>query len=758
MALFSALQKFITKNGQPVEGASVLVKLAGSATAATVYATRDGGAKSNPFLTLANGNALCYVSPGRYDMTVTFNAEQVTFNDVEVGPVSNIGTFAAGGVVTDPDQLVEDADGNKWRWDGALNYTFAPGEDPESVVGWVKWVDAPGLVSAFEQALAGPDSTVMVGGVEAGMLSDKRRVDRSRVMSIISAADALRRKKPSIKAMLENDIKNRLSAQFTTVGSYGTGFDGLVFGNYEDYGGNQQPAEIYFFVGAREVGEWTISVSIGLVSGAIARVTGSAAKSNSVVTGSSEPTLSALSRSGDVFTGGITTTISSEYAGFKINTDGVTSGDKFVIYSFTLTSPTGVIYTNNNTRFLQNAVCNLSRRAASRRTYLQYWPDRSLSRVNGALSGKVPLSLFIGPDAVLDTQNPATGFTVNAYGIEQTRPLACVTAAQLADVYYRAGLGYPAIMCLPGEYDNISPSNVYAHFQLDYPRLIQSDYRVYAPFGPAIFKKTTAGGSGAVIDTGSTLSSSLAGKTLFTYDIHADASQGRPYRVQWLNWLAYKNTASMAESGVDCFELDNNDFVFERCEAGGAGNDGFNHHGFGHGVLIDCIADSNQDDGFSPHDLCTFEVWGGEYTNNGKGNIIPAFGAQGFCVGVYSGGATGLSDRARPTNYGGYVCIATDERRDTTMFLVDCTDVGSAIGINSCGKNSNIRAIGFNGSGNSEYPAGNFAWSSEASPEVFYKPGNIEIYNSTFNNQTNFGINDPVKFAILSSTTLDGDA
>lgn len=173
MALFSALQKFITKDGRPVEGASVIVKLAGSATPATLYATRDGGVKSNPFLTDAAGNALCYVSPGRYDMTVTFSAEQVTFNDVEVGPVSSIGSFAAGGVVTDPDQLVEDAAGNKWRWAGPLNYTFAPGEDPELVVGWVKWADAPGLALQLEQSLAAEGSLKLIGGTPAGDIGER---------------------------------------------------------------------------------------------------------------------------------------------------------------------------------------------------------------------------------------------------------------------------------------------------------------------------------------------------------------------------------------------------------------------------------------------------------------------------------------------------------------------------------------------------------------------------------------------------------
>lgn len=134
MALFSALQKFITKDGQPVEGASVIVKLAGSATPATLYATRDGGAKSNPFLTDSAGNALCYVSPGRYDMTVTFNAEQVTFNDVEVGPVSQVGSFTDGVTLTDPDQWVRDNDGALWEYTGSTaNFPLqvAPGSAPD---------------------------------------------------------------------------------------------------------------------------------------------------------------------------------------------------------------------------------------------------------------------------------------------------------------------------------------------------------------------------------------------------------------------------------------------------------------------------------------------------------------------------------------------------------------------------------------------------------------------------------------------------
>jgi len=174
MALYSALQKFITKEGAPVEGANVLVRLSGSTTAAMLYTTRTGTSKSNPFTTLANGEALCYVEPGRYDMIVTKGADQVTFADVEVGPVSFAGTFAAGGVITSYDQLFVDDEGGRWQWGGALNKTVAPGEDPTEVDGWTLVVDA-----GLRSGLADDNSVIPVAGVPARNLgrSSKAVVD-----------------------------------------------------------------------------------------------------------------------------------------------------------------------------------------------------------------------------------------------------------------------------------------------------------------------------------------------------------------------------------------------------------------------------------------------------------------------------------------------------------------------------------------------------------------------------------------------------
>lgn len=58
------------------------------------------------------------------------------------GGLSLAGTFAAGGTITSNQQLVEDSDGNKWRWTGTLNYTFSAGENPNSVAGWELFSDS----------------------------------------------------------------------------------------------------------------------------------------------------------------------------------------------------------------------------------------------------------------------------------------------------------------------------------------------------------------------------------------------------------------------------------------------------------------------------------------------------------------------------------------------------------------------------------------------------------------------------------------
>ena len=64
------------------------------------------------------------------------------------------------------------------------------------------------------------------------------------------------------------------------------------------------------------------------------------------------------------------------------------------------------------------------------------------------------------------------------------------------------------------------------------------------------------------------------------------------------------------------------------CEGSRNTNDGFNFHGFGDTVLINCVARMNSDDGVSHHDKCTGVIDGGEFSGNTTSGICPAYGAN----------------------------------------------------------------------------------------------------------------------------------
>lgn len=576
--------------------------------------------------------------------------------------------------------------------------------------------------------------------------------DRSRVMSIISSSDSVRKYKPNIKQQLKSDIASRLST-FDKIESYQFGATdlGLVFGGYTGYDSSViQPMISVFVPASGEIGEWNCDVTIKSVSGLTSTFTVSGALVVDPFAGGVAPTLSATTVAGDVWSVAITNTSADEYIGFYIKGSTLSITDRFIITGYEITSPSGVVWSSDQNKILSESIVSLSRRSTSQRSIAQRWQNGEVSRMHGNLSGNAPRSVWIGASATLteDSDSSSVGYLFDAFGYSGLRPMTAITAFQLLKVFAANGLDYPAIMCLPGTYDSLSSS--VPHFDLS---SITQDIRIYAPHGTATFEKTVSGGSGAVVDTGGTLNSSLSDYTLYMWGIYAAANQGRPFRIQHLNCIAYD--CSAVASLVDCWEFDNNNFILQNCFAGAAANDGFNHHGYGHGVLVDCISDGNSDDGFSPHDLCTYEVWGGEYKNNGKGNVIPAYGAQGFCVGVSSSGATGTSPNAAPTNYGGFVALAEDSRRDTTMLLVDCMDDGSVIGINASGKNSKIRAIGYDGANNSEYAVGNFSWYRLAAPETVYSPGLVELYNYTLNGQTNINKDAINKIFLYPSTVFD---
>ena len=76
-----------------------------------------------------------------------------------------VGTFAAGFTYTSPNQVGQDADGNWWRWNGVLPKTVTAGTLPSSDANYKLVGDG-----VLRSELAAPDSTALVGGVEAGVL------------------------------------------------------------------------------------------------------------------------------------------------------------------------------------------------------------------------------------------------------------------------------------------------------------------------------------------------------------------------------------------------------------------------------------------------------------------------------------------------------------------------------------------------------------------------------------------------------------
>ena len=153
-----------------------------------------------------------------------------------------------------------------------------------------------------------------------------------------------------------------------------------------------------------------------------------------------------------------------------------------------------------------------------------------------------------------------------------------------------------------------------------------------------------------------------------------------------------------------------------RCEAAaafsGSIGDGINAHGKTGGSaiakkttgkLIDCWSHDNNDDGFSDHECCESEVYGGLYEYNGKAGITPSYGSHCKCIGVYSRknyNGFYYTGQASSTEQGVYGqiecvdCIAEANTRGTSQnnagylldstgnraVLINCKSIDNAIG------------------------------------------------------------------------------
>ncbi len=187
--------------GNAAAGVQVSVFIAGGNTLATLYATNNtaGVQLSNPLTTDGNGFYSFYAADGKYVLEFNNGFPSLAVQLVDVDAIRNdfdaleasntafrneqqaaydafvlsqgwdqVGTFAAGFTYTSPNQVGQDADGNWWRWAGTIpagGKTVTAGTLPTSDANYKLVGDG-----VLRSALAAPDSTVLVGGVEAGDL------------------------------------------------------------------------------------------------------------------------------------------------------------------------------------------------------------------------------------------------------------------------------------------------------------------------------------------------------------------------------------------------------------------------------------------------------------------------------------------------------------------------------------------------------------------------------------------------------------
>ena len=88
------------------------------------------------------------------------------------------------------------------------------------------------------------------------------------------------------------------------------------------------------------------------------------------------------------------------------------------------------------------------------------------------------------------------------------------------------------------------------------------------------------------------------------------------------------NCKGIYTSLTDIFELDYSNGEVKNCLAEKARVDGFNVHGYGCLIFVDCKAFHNGDDGLSPHDGCVGTINGGSFKDNGKAGIAVSEGAD----------------------------------------------------------------------------------------------------------------------------------
>lgn len=200
--------------GNAAAGVQVTVKIAGTNTLATLYATDNtaGATKSNPTTTDSKGFYSFYAADGKYTLEFNNGFPSLEMQLVDVAEIRSdfdaleasnelfkdeqqanydafvlsqgwdqVGTFAAGFTYTSPNQVGQDVDGNWWRWNGSFPKTVTAGILPSSDPDYKLVGDG-----VLRSDLA--DGSADIGGVSAGSLPKNANIENYGASSSAIAA------------------------------------------------------------------------------------------------------------------------------------------------------------------------------------------------------------------------------------------------------------------------------------------------------------------------------------------------------------------------------------------------------------------------------------------------------------------------------------------------------------------------------------------------------------------------------------------
>ena len=541
---------------------------------------------------------------------------------------------------------------------------------------------------------------VLVQGTNESIASNMARpttqkaVDRAEITGIISTLMAsTNRRAPRVSPIINEKMQRIMGteyADYVTHESQGATNGGIVFGTYDDATGSAlTPVFVFAAPISDPVGSVTLDINIESIDGSdLDDITVEWSEWNNYENGMAQ-----LSPRPNLTRTGSNWTITENLTGagtvqdlFGLHVSAAPNSGNFEIVDITLTDSNGTVYTLTR-RMKRNVTVNLIGSAQQSSVVTQEFANGVEIRNHGLKSGCVPSKFIATPEATRTSgdTNANVGSTESA-GSDFHVGTTILQAFFRSEVYFVNGYTPPAVILTPGTY--------VSHFTVGHLRTINSDifdrpseFFIGCPNGQAILSAGTTSSVGMVFGA---VDGSVFPK-FYLANIHCDATITRPFAAARVHIDALDVTG--VNSDTEGFETDYGDLTLERGDFSGAANDGVNSHETGHITMIDCNISDNLDDGFSPHDNCTYEVHGGEYRNNGKGNIIPAFGAKGFCIGVQSSGSTGLSTRIANVeghNDGGFVCLDNNQADSspTTLFAIECTSDGDNNGFVSAGRGS----------------------------------------------------------------------